>query len=180
MVYSSLHKELEQVIELGLHINGTPGEQAVIRGSLCRLWTDLFVDPSAFKILMHGCDKIIWNDSLDRIKELVLGLNDFLVEIANLVTANQKIDYGDIRGRLSWLVNFLGRDVTSFVQTARIRTVVHAGSTSVIPLYVTLDWFHLFHLNDYDSEYVTALNMFADFAYMEIPMTELESALQVS
>ena len=180
MCYTSLRGELEKILDQFLLENSTVGETSVIRAIIFRLWQEIFNEPDSYKILVDSLDNLNWNANLDNLKDLILGLDEILVDIACLVEGNQIINYVELRGRITWLVNFLNASVGRYVRTARIKLIPNPGFAGQIVLYLSLDFERLSYLDRYDSENITAVNLYSDFGQLEIPKTELEEALQVS
>ena len=179
MPYNTILEELNEVLDSCLVENATRGEQSIVRGCAARMWSEIFNDPLAFRPLLRAFDKLDWNSSLNSIREMFVCFDDILVEISNKVEFNLPINYLELRTRLHWATIFLGREVLDYVRAARIRLSATLGIAGQISLYSTLDFDKLAHLDKYDSERVTAYNLFCEFEQREIPMSDLEQALQV-
>ena len=180
MGYSSLCDELNRLADQFLVINSNAGEQSVIRGMIARLWSQLFTDPVGFRVILEAMDLIDWNQSLESIRDLMLSLDDILVEISNLVENGLRVNIMEFRSRIHWKINFLEPKVADFVRQARIRLIAKPGIAGDLDLLASLDFDRLTYLDQFDSERITALNLFSDFEFKEIPPSELERALQVS
>lgn len=179
MGFTSLQDDLYPIIEKNLMVNATTGEQSIIRAVIFRLWSQIFSDGNSYKVLVDHLDNLNWNDNLDNLKKLILGLDEILVDISNLVEMNQIINYVELRSRLTWLINFLHRSVVNYVRTALIKLIPSPGFASQIILYRDMDFVRLSHLSTYDSENISAVNLFADYELLEIPKNWIEEILQV-
>ena len=179
MAFRSLEDDLNQIIDKYLMVNSTVGEMSVIRGTIFRLWGQVFSDKNSHKVLVDPLDKLDWNKNLDNLKNFILGLDTILTDISNLVESNQTINYLDLRTRLTWLVNFMDSKVGKYVRASQIRLRTVPGFASMIILYKDLDFTKLSFLDMYDSENITAVNLYADFDQDEIPKNWIEEIIKV-
>ena len=179
MGFTSLQDDLYPILDKNLMVNATTGEKSIIRAVIFRLWSQVFSDKNSYKVLVDHLDSLNWNANLDKLKELILGLDQILVDISNLVEMNQIINYAELRSRLTWLVNFLHTSVVNHVRTALIKLIPSPGFANQIILYRDIDFVKLSHLSTYDSENITAVNLFAEYDLLEVPKNWIEEILQV-
>ena len=69
--------------------------------------------------------------------------------------------------------------VVDYVAHSRIKLIAKPGIAGDLDLLASLDFDRLTYLDQFDSERITAVNLFSDFEFKEIPPSELERALQV-
>ena len=143
MGFISLQEDLNQIIERYLMVNSTTGEMSVIRAVIFRLWSQIFSDRDSYKILVGPLDNLNWNKNLENLKKFILGLDEILVDISNLVEMNQQVNYLHLRSRLTWLVTFFPESVGVFVRAALIKLVPSPCFANQIILYKDLDFVKL-------------------------------------